>query len=200
MSISAPGVAPKIGKQIKTLRRTRGLSLARLAEQTPMSEATLSRIENGLSDITASNLYALAAAMDVKVEQFFAGQIGANPRGLRSVTRSGQGVPFHSGVFQSHLLSADLSSKQMNPFINVTFARSVEEAGGLNAHPGEEFLLVIDGQLCLHTEHYEPLTLDVGDSVYFDGTMPHTYTSNSSGPTKYLVVTSETATVRGTHP
>ncbi|MEX0347004.1 MAG: helix-turn-helix domain-containing protein [Rhizobiaceae bacterium] len=192
--------APNIGQQIKTLRQARGLSLARLAEQTPMSEATLSRIENGLSDITASNLYALAAAMDVKIEQFIAGHFSANPKGLRSVTRSGQGAPFRSGVFQSHLLSADLSSKQMNPFINVTSARSVEEAGGLNAHPGEEFLLVIDGRLCLHTEHYEPLNLDVGDSVYFDGTMPHTYTSNSSGPAKFLVVTSEAAAARENHP
>ncbi len=191
---------PNLGRQIKALRQARGLSLARLTEQTPMSEATLSRIENGLSDITANNLYALAKAMDVRVEKFFAGQFSASPRGLRSVTRSGQGVPFQSGVFQSHLLSADLSSKQMNPFVNETSARSIEEAGGLNAHPGEEFLLVIDGQLCLHTEHYEPLNLDVGDSVYFDGTMPHAYTSTRAAPAKFLVVTSEAATVRENHP
>lgn len=36
------------------------------------------------------------------------------------------------------------------------------------AHEGEEFVFVCNGQATLHSEHYEPLVLDPGDSVYFD--------------------------------
>ncbi len=193
MTEVAQKLSPDLGARIRKLRKSRGLSLARLSEQTPISEATLSRIENGLTEITATNLYALAAALDVKIEHFFASGVPAKPRGLRSVTRGGQGVRFQSGSFQSQLLSADLSSKQMNPFINETSAKSIDEAGGLSAHPGEEFLLIFEGQLTLFTEHYEPLALAPGDSVYFDGTMPHAYVSAGSGSAKFLVVTSQAA-------
>ncbi|MBA4095044.1 MAG: transcriptional regulator, partial [Candidatus Accumulibacter sp.] len=40
-------------------------------------------------------------------------------------------------------------------------------------HGGEEFLYVLEGKLCFHTEHYEPAVLGPGDSVYIDSTMRH---------------------------
>ncbi len=184
---------PDLGSRIKAMRQAHGLSLARLAASIPMSEATLSRIENGLSDITARNLYALAAALNARIEDFFVYQNSSRPAGLRSITRAGKGIPFRSGAFESELLSPDLSSKKMNPFLNMTSAQTIADAGGLNAHPGEEFLLVIDGHLQLNTEFYEPLDLGPGDSIYFDATTPHAYLSSSADPVRFLVVTSEPA-------
>ena len=178
------------------MRLAHGFSLARLAAMIPMSEATLSRIENGLSDITAKNLYALATALDAHIEDFFIYRNSSKPAGLRSITRAGCGIPFRSGAFDSRLLSPDLSSKKMTPFLNSTTAQTVAEAGGLNAHPGEEFLLIIDGCLKLHTEYYEPLELGTGDSIYFDATTPHAYVSSSGDPAQFLVVTSQPATMK----
>lgn len=182
---------PDLGARIKALRLASGQSLAQLAAIMSMSEATLSRIENGLSDITAKNLYALATALNVKIGEFFTYESSAAPVGLRSITRAGHGLPFRSGTFRSELLAPDLSSKKMNPFVNTSTARTIQQAGGLNAHAGEEFLLVLEGILVLHTEHYQPLTLRTGDSIYFDASMQHAYVSADDSPVRFLVVTSD---------
>ena len=34
---------------------------------------------------------------------------------------------------------------------------------------------MLDGDLDLHTEHYEPSRLKAGDSILFDAGMPHAY-------------------------
>ena len=57
----------EIGARINALRKSRGLSLAQLAKATGLSEATLSRIENEQSLVSAHHLTFIAwraAAMD----------------------------------------------------------------------------------------------------------------------------------------
>jgi quercetin dioxygenase-like cupin family protein len=43
------------------------------------------------------------------------------------------------------------------------------------SHPGEEHTYVLEGQVILHTEFYDPLVLNVGESVYIDSNMGHAY-------------------------
>ena len=66
--------------------------------------------------------------------------------------------------------------------------RSVEEAGGLSRHAGEEFVYVMEGVLILASEFYEPLRLQAGDSVYFDSHMGHAYLAEGENPVRILVV------------
>ena len=49
-------------------------------------------------------------------------------------------------------------------------ARSLPEAGGLAAHEGEEFALVMAGSIEVYNEHYVPTRLNFGDSIYMDST------------------------------
>ena len=69
-------------------------------------------------------------------------------------------------------------------------SRSMAETNGLMKHEGEEFTYVLEGQMVLHTEFYEPLTVDQGGSVYFDSTMGHAYVSSGKTPLKLLCVCS----------
>lgn len=189
-----------LGARVRARRRAQRLSLADLAAQTRISESTLSRVENGKTEISANNLFVLAAALNTRIEAFFGDQDPVPVAGLRAVTRAGAGVDFRAGRFNSQLLSSELANKKMNPFLNTTSAASLEDAGGLNPHPGEEFLLVISGTLQLHTKFYEPLTLEVGDSVYFDAAMPHAYVCGNNSPARFLVVISEPATQKDKLP
>jgi len=50
----------------------------------------------------------------------------------------------------------------------------------------------VEGELQLHTEHYEPVTLKVGDSVYFDATMGHAYVTVSEKPARFVCICSTT--------
>ena len=71
--------------------------------------------------------------------------------------------------------------------VSVTLG-TLEEAGGLSQHEGEEFLHVLTGQLSFVSEFYEPLTLEPGDSLYFDSNMGHAYLSADGKPVTILVV------------
>lgn len=194
-SLSSP---PDLGARIKSLRLERGLSLAQLAAQTPLSEGTLSRIENGHSDISAQNLYPLARAFDVDISAFFEAPTLAVKEGVRSLTRAGKGLAFRSDSLAAQILAADISAKKMFPFLNVATARSLAQAGGLHSHPGEEFLMVLSGRLIFHCAHYTPLLLEPGDSLYFEASSGHAYVDGRAPeveePTQFLVVTTDSQT------
>lgn len=180
-----------IGERVKSLRKARTYSLQTLAKLTDMSEATLSRIENEQTLVSAHNLYILSRVLDVDITAFF--EPGSQPMrtGVRSVSRHGESVTLATDRFTAEVLCTDLANKKMHPFINLVSATTLEEAGGLNAHSGEEYLYVLDGEMVLHSEHYAPLRLQTGDSTYFDGAMSHAYVNDNSEdkPARILVVT-----------
>ena len=57
-------------------------------------------------------------------------------------------------------------------------------------HTGEEFALVLEGAVELHTELYAPARLEAGDSIYFDSTMGHAYLAAAPGRCRVLAVCS----------
>lgn len=180
-----PPLGP-LGPRLRALRLAKGLSLADLAAQTGVSEATLSRIETGLSQVSAPHLYGLAARLGVDISTFFTDPA---PRGTRALTRADHGQPFDSPRLSARLLAGELPHKSMHPFVNTVFATTVEAAGGLSAHAGEEFLHVLSGHLILHSAAHPPLALGPGDSLYFDARDPHAYTARHD-PATFLVVSS----------
>ena len=42
-------------------------------------------------------------------------------------------------------------------------------------HPGEEYIYILEGPVEIHTEFYEPVVLQAGESIYIDSTMGHAY-------------------------
>jgi len=177
-----------IGERIKSHRKARGLTLGGLASMTGISEATLSRIENDQTLINAHNLYILSKVLVIDITAFF--ETGSRPlrAGIRSVCRKGDGVPLQTHRYQTRVLCTDLADKRMNPATVTVTARTIDEIGGLKRHDGEEFIHVISGRMILHTEHYAPLEMDEGDSVYFDSSMGHAYLAASDEPVLLMVV------------
>jgi hypothetical protein len=56
-------------------------------------------------------------------------------------------------------------------------AKSLEEFGELVHHSGEEFIHVLEGRAEVHTEFYDSIVLEAGESVYIDSNMGHAYTA-----------------------
>jgi len=69
--------------------------------------------------------------------------------------------------------------KRILPFKARIKARSLDEFPGWVRHDGEEFLCVLSGTVQVFTEFYTPVTLEVGDSTYFDSKMGHAIVSLS---------------------
>lgn len=177
-----------IGQRINALRKERGLSLAELARATGVSEATLSRVENDQTLVSAHHLYQLSRTLGVDITAFF--EDGTKPlsAGIRSISRKGEGVALSTARYDAQVLCTDIANKKMHPAIDVVTIRTVDEAGGFSRHQGEEFLHVLKGTLILASEFYEPLTLNEGDSVYFDSQMGHAYLSPDGEPVTILVI------------
>ena len=56
------------------------------------------------------------------------------------------------------------------------------------SHSGEEFVYVLKGRVAVHTEHYETVMLEAGDSLYMDSQMAHTYTTAGEEDAEILMV------------
>ena len=61
-----------LGKRIKFLRTTRGLTQAQLAKNAEMSQATIAQIESGRKDPSVTTLTKLSKSLDVEVPALFA--------------------------------------------------------------------------------------------------------------------------------
>ncbi len=177
-----------LGPRLRALRLSRQLSLAEVAAGTGVSEATMSRIETGQSQVSAPHLYGLAQMFGVEISDFFHDDNAL--RGRRSLTRAGQGVAFVTPRLEARLMAGDLRHKAMHPFVNRTTAHDLAQVGGLLGHAGEEYLHVLKGPLVLMSETYNPLRLETGDSLYFDATDPHAYLTDQGAEAVFLVVSS----------
>ncbi len=82
-------------------------------------------------------------------------------------------------VYAHRLIAAELKHKKILPFVTTIKARSLDEFETWSQHSGEEFLFVIEGEICFHTAHYEGVTLGRGDSIYIDSSMEHACYSTS---------------------
>ena len=62
-----------IGRQIRDLRKARGLTLKHMARRTSLSVSLLSQIERAESSASVSSLFKVATALDVKLTELFGG-------------------------------------------------------------------------------------------------------------------------------
>lgn len=66
----------------------------------------------------------------------------------------------------------------------------MEEFGGLVKHRGEEFFMVLRGEVEFHSEFYNPARLRPGDSVYLDSQMGHALISVGKEPAEVIWISS----------
>ena len=60
-----------VGKRVKAMRMQKGISQSELAHSVGISQAHMSNIENGHSNITLENLFALHDILGVSMASFF---------------------------------------------------------------------------------------------------------------------------------
>lgn len=63
----------------------------------------------------------------------------------------------------------------MVPVLTKIRARTLEQFGDLVRHSGEELIYVLAGRVVVHTEFYDPVTLEPGQAIYIDSDMGHAY-------------------------
>lgn len=168
-----------LGERIRQLRRERKLTLEEAGRLTSLAASTLSKIENDQMSPTFDVVQKLAHGFDIDITDLFATDVADQPGSRRSVTLNNAGRLMETPVYSHRLLASELSYKKILPFITTIKARGLGDFAEWASHEGEEFLYVLEGEVCFHTEHYEPVTLGPGDSIYIDASMRHACYSTS---------------------
>ncbi len=189
-NMTALSAAPDLGRRIREICRTRGLSLRRLAAVTGLPVATLSKVQNNLATLSFVQLTKLASGLGIELSDLFTTATVDVRTGRRAVTRKGEGQREATACYEFEMLCSDLANKKMNVGIMEIHARTLAEAGGLIAHEGEELAYVLSGAVEVHSEDYRPTRLDSGDSIYMDSTAGHAYVNvGDAGVARVLAVT-----------
>ncbi len=162
-----------LGNRVKALRTTAHATIKDVAQRSGIAPSTISKIENNQLSPTYENIIRLAKGLNVDISMLFSDAEKTAPFGRRSITPYGTGKKFRTKNYDYEMLSTDLVGKKMQPLKAVVKAREVRDFGSLITHDGEEVLIVLRGEIELHTEFYAPTVLKAGDCAYFDSTMGH---------------------------
>ena len=185
------GATPiNLGERIRSLRRAAGWSLDEASDRAGISRSSLFKIEKGKMSPTFDAMLKIAKGFQIDVSHLLRSPSGGVGVGRRSVTRAGEGARYDMPNYQHTLLSADFANKSFTPFRLVVRARSLEDFSDWDRHESEDFIYVLSGAVVIFTEFYEPLTLEQGDSIYYDGRMGHACTSSSKDDAVVLWVSS----------
>ena len=180
----------RLGQRVKELRLGQNLTLEEASKLTGLARSTLSKIENEQISPTFSVVSKLVNGLGIDLPQLFTEPSpGVKPSGRRDITRRGEGKPHPTATYEHELLATELSQKKMVPFTTRVRARRFEDFPEWVRHDGEEFLYVLSGAILFYTEFYEPVTLQAGDSAYYDCTMGHVLVSVSEEDAEVLWVT-----------
>lgn len=179
-----------IGEKMRKLRLKKKMGLVELGKHTGLSPALLSKIERGRLFPTLPTLLRVALVFSVGLDYFFA---GAREKPLVAVVRKTERLTFPERAtgddlsFRFESLDYVATERSFNAYY-AEFLPVAEDKLHRHDHPGVEFIYVLAGSLALNIGE-EPYTLDAGDSIYFDATVPHAYRRSGRAATTAIVVT-----------
>ncbi|MGM0985069.1 MAG: helix-turn-helix domain-containing protein [Pseudomonadota bacterium] len=185
-----PFVEPlRLGERLKEIRLAQHWTLEDVSQRTGLARSTLSKIENNQISPTFTVVQKLINGLGIDLPQLLSPpRVQPPSMGRRDLTRRGEGQRHPTPTYEHELLSCELAQKRMIPFKTIVRARAFDEFSEWVRHDGEEFLMVLDGEIRLYTQYYEPLALVSGDSIYFDSAMGHALVSVSEADAVVLSV------------
>jgi transcriptional regulator with XRE-family HTH domain len=179
---------PEVGRKLAEMRRARAWTLARLSEESGVAIGTLSKVENGKSGASFDTVARVARALGLRIDDILSPSSPRFATGRRVVTRRGQGVRFGFNSYDYEVPCNELTRKAMVPLIMTIRTHEVLPPESWASHEGEEYIHVLSGSIELHTEFYETVRLDAGDSAYIDSEMRHAFASVGDGDARILSV------------
>jgi len=173
-----PDNHPTLGQLLRALRVRKGWTLRQMSDESGIPLSTLSKVEHDRLSLTYDKLLQISQRLKIRMSELFAEQDdapGPIANGRRSIGRIKDAIRVNTPNYDYYYLCPELRRKRMIPVLTRVRARSIEEFGELVRHSGEEYIHVLKGRVEVHTEFYDPLVLDAGESVYLDSTMGHAY-------------------------
>jgi transcriptional regulator with XRE-family HTH domain len=186
----AGGVKPQptLGRRLKALRVSRGLSLKDVAGDTGLSTSFLSMVETGRNEMTVGRLVSLASFYKVGLDDLLHDRGFGQPVVLREGDREildsrDPGVrtellgSWHYGDLTSGILHFEVGADRRST----------------TSYAGPEFVLVLSGELSIEFSDGVTALLQEGDSVWFEASRRHRKVNTGDTEARILTFTGKTS-------
>ena len=176
----------QIGQRLKGLRDVLDIEANEVAALCGITTEQYEKMERGESELSVANLQKIAREYQVDLDVLL---FGEEPHMSNYfLTRRGQGLSVERRkAYHYESLASGFRGRKAEPFIVTVSPKPDDAPRESNAHPGQEFNMVFEGTLEL-TIGEKVLTLNVGDSIYFDATQPHGMRALEGKPVNFLAI------------
>ena len=181
-----------VGEKIKSLRETKEISIAELAERTGLAEEQINRIENNVDIPSLAPLIKIARALGVRLGTFLDDQDEMGAVVYHKDEETKETISFSNNAMdtRTHMrylsLAKSKSDRHMEPFI-VDIEATNDTEYSLSSHEGEEFIYVMEG--VVEVSHGKKIhVIKAGDSIYYDSIVPHHVHGHECQAAKILAV------------
>ena len=175
-----PLTVQEVGKEIRRLRKMRGMTLEQLAGDARVSAGLLSQIERGRGNPSFNTLVNVAHALGTPIARLVAGEQRVSPV-VRKSERRRLGISAAGEAGRE--MVAELLNLRPDSLLEVI---RIEAPPGYSteetpySHEGEEFGLVLEGihAVTIGGSRY---VLEAGDSISYNSEIPHWYENVGEG-------------------
>jgi transcriptional regulator with XRE-family HTH domain len=165
-----------VGDLVRRKRRALDLTLVEMAGKTGFSASYLSQVERNRVAPSVAALLRITSALGVSVGEILAQQTPARPDRKLVRAHERKALSYPGSDIRYELLTPDVANRAMEILM---FRAPAGTNSGPEAfsHAGEECFVLIKGTLRLWVGE-EAFVLREGDSLYFDGSLPHRWVND----------------------
>ena len=176
----------QIGERLRGLRDVLDIEASEMASLCGISLENYLAMEKGESELSVANLQKIAKQYGVSLDVLM---FGEEPKmSSYFLTRKGHGMSVERrSAYKYESLASGFRGRKADPFIVTVEPKPIDAPKEMNSHSGQEFNMVLEGTMEL-TIGTKVLTLNEGDSVYFDATQPHGMRTLNGRSVKFLAI------------
>ncbi|NDW09273.1 helix-turn-helix domain-containing protein [Dysgonomonas sp. 520] len=176
----------QIGLRLKGLRDALELTQEEVASSCNISVEDYKLYEDGKKDISISILKNIADKYKIDLNTLM---FDEEPHmSSYALTRKNKGLSINRvDEYDYQALASGFINRKADIFVVTAKPESEGHPIHLSQHSGQEFCLVFEGRLLIQVNGKD-LVLEVGDSLYFDPSLPHGMLALDGKPAKFLTV------------
>lgn len=156
--------------RIRRIRTQQRRTLDDVAQICDCSKSLLSKIERGKVVPALATLSKIAGALGVRVSSLMEDGVDMGTTFTPSLLAAPDAFVATDKGYTIHAIAPHFIGKKMQPVL--VYGRKGEVKPHSVSHTGEEFILVLEGEVCGHIGNDE-YHLKPGDSVYFQSAWDH---------------------------
>ncbi|NLD86814.1 MAG: helix-turn-helix transcriptional regulator [Clostridiales bacterium] len=156
---------------MKTIRELSDMTPEELAADMGINVEEYLAYESGNADIPISVLYDISNTLAVSITELLTGE--SAKMHTYSVVRRGKGIKVErSSAYKYSDLAYNFVDRKVSPFLVTIAPSDDDEPYHLNVHSGHEYHYCLEGSFKIKIGN-SIITINEGDSLYFDSGNPH---------------------------